>query len=326
MIFKGTAYPPKSAQRQNAAFSIVAPEQARLELDEQVFDLTPQDVSYSDTLASLPLELSLSNGWQFKTEYDRRLVNWVNGGETSISVDAFERSKWFAIAAIPLCLMLAVALYIWAIPALSKLIAHNLVPSSVYAKIDESTVESLERFGFSPSALSEERQQELTKLINDLNPEPYEVQLIFRKFEAGPNAFALAHKTIVLTDELVELADSDHEVAAVMAHELGHIANKDVMTNIVRSSIVAVVFAYLVGDSSAALDVVVNTAAIGLFLEHSRSVELTADRYASGLLKQYYGDDEGLAVILSKLYDNEIEIPEWISTHPDIDSRLHNLE
>lgn len=42
--------------------------------------------------------------------------------------------------------------------------------------------------------------------------------------QIGANAFALPDGTLVVTDELVELAgDNDDEVLAVLAHELGHI-------------------------------------------------------------------------------------------------------
>ena len=65
-------------------------------------------------------------------------------------------------------------------------------------------------------------------------PEP---RLEFRASPAlGPNAFALPSGIIVVTDELVTLAHDDREILAVLGHELGHVAHRHVMRQLLQSS------------------------------------------------------------------------------------------
>ena len=75
-----------------------------------------------------------------------------------------------------------------------------------------------------------------------------------------PNAFAVGRKgagVVVVSEELIQLLDQD-ELEGVLAHELAHIANRDVVTMVIGqgiASIVAIVAQYLVlftGDNDLA--------------------------------------------------------------------------
>ncbi len=53
----------------------------------------------------------------------------------------------------------------------------------------------------------------------------------------GPNAFALPSGTIILTDELVDIAGDDNDmVLAVLAHEIGHVDKKHSLRQIYRAA------------------------------------------------------------------------------------------
>ena len=65
--------------------------------------------------------------------------------------------------------------------------------------------------------------------------------LEFRKSPAvGPNAFALPGGTVVLLDELVAAAAHDDEIAAVLAHEIGHLHGRHTMRHVLQTSVAGV--------------------------------------------------------------------------------------
>lgn len=132
-----------------------------------------------------------------------------------------------------------------------------------------------------------------------------------------PNAFAVGRKgagTVVVSRELMQLLDMD-ELEGVLAHELAHIKNRDVVAMVLGqgiASIVAIVAQWVVlltGDNDIAdffLAIVVGNIAqffVMLFvLAISRYREYVADADA----KQYIGSGEPLARALEKIqYGNE---------------------
>src|SRR5207237_8201829 len=79
----------------------------------------------------------------------------------------------------------------------------------------------LEGSGCRPSALAAARRDALRKRLAQLG-DGYRLELRACP-GSGPNAFALPGGVVVLTDELVRLAQSADQLSAVMAHEIGHL-------------------------------------------------------------------------------------------------------
>src|SRR5690606_10210405 len=103
------------------------------------------------------------------------------------------------------------AAYQWALPWAANIIAQKL-PASIPALMDKQTLATFDGYLLEPSELPPARQQSLTRTLAAISPAEGGAlpayQLIFRKSEAiGPNAFALPGGTILMTDELVTLAD-----------------------------------------------------------------------------------------------------------------------
>ena len=113
-----------------------------------------------------------------------------------------------------------------------------------------------------------------------------------------PNAFAVGRKgagVVVISEELIRTLDSD-ELEGVIAHELAHIANRDVVTMVVGQGIASIV-------GIAAQFVVLLSGN-----EHAR--DSAVDEQVSALC--IFGRNESL---LQKL----------VSTHPPVEERIQRL-
>jgi predicted Zn-dependent protease len=95
------------------------------------------------------------------------------------------------------------------------------------------------------------------------------------------------------------------------------------MQALVRSSLLSVTVALLTGESSGVID---NLAGAGVFLfdsGYSREAEQEADRYAAAQMRHLYGSTEAMRQMFERLkLEGDGGLPEWLSTHPDIDSRI----
>jgi Zn-dependent protease with chaperone function len=123
--------------------------------------------------------------------------------------------------------------------------------------------------------------------------------LVFRKSKIGPNAFALPGGTIVMTDELVKLVDGDEQVlAAVLAHELGHVQHRDGMRMLVQVGVLGSVSSALLGDFSSVL-----AAAPALLgqARYSREAEHQADVYSVQVLKAAHIAPSVMVTLFDKL-------------------------
>jgi heat shock protein HtpX len=171
-----------------------------------------------------------------------------------------------------------------------------------------------------------------------------------------PNAFAVGRKgngTIVVSGSLLHLLDFD-EAAAVVAHELAHLNNRDAVLMVVGESVSTIVglvtFAALAASDSLVLDVLASVVGaltkffVMLFvLALSRYREYAADRDAAAAM------DTGapLARALRKIdaatdperaaapanvsalcindYDDGV-LATLLSTHPPVEQRVERLE
>jgi Zn-dependent protease with chaperone function len=133
------------------------------------------------------------------------------------------------------------------------------------------------------------------------------------------NAFALPGGAIVVTDELVELAEAEDEITAVLAHELGHIAHRHALRSLLQNVGVGVLIAGALGDFTSV------SAASGSLLvllterHYSRSFEREADAEGVERLDRAGIPREHLARMLERLAASHGGDDPWtsyLSTHP----------
>ncbi|MBV9190672.1 MAG: M48 family metalloprotease [Betaproteobacteria bacterium] len=148
-----------------------------------------------------------------------------------------------------------VALAAWAIalgvPLLADHVARTLSPETE-AKLGESVLQALDSGGCRPSTIDAARQSALRTRLTQLG-DGYRLEL--RSCPGmDPNAMALPGSTIVVTDELIRLAQSGEQLAAVLAHEMGHVRERHaVRTALQRAGITTTVATFL-GDTAGLAD------------------------------------------------------------------------
>lgn len=174
-------------------------------------------------------------------------------------------------------------------------------------------------------------QKKIQQLLDSLAAlMPKEQQREFRiivveKKEA--NALALPGGNIVVFTELLKDMHSENELAMILAHELGHFANRDHLRGLGRSFLFFIVSTALLGGDNAAVRSFMNSSGI-LTNTYSRAQENGADRYALDLLVKKYGHAGGAVDFFKRLAAKETlpELSHYLSTHPASNRRVETLQ
>lgn len=243
-----------------------------------------------------------------------------------------ERWRW-AVLAVVISVAAIAAGYRWGLPAASGWLAHQ-VPAELLARLGDSTLSLLDDHLFAPSRLPAARQQALREAFDRLavpgGAMPAHHILYRDGGRIGANAFALPDGTIVVTDQLVQLAGKDAEILAVLAHELGHLDQRHGLRMLIQSSIVGVVVAWYMGDVS---NIAAGLPTMLLEAGYSRDHEREADQYAAALLRNNGQSPELLAGMLEKLETAHHAAREaarqdpldYLSSHPITRERVEAL-
>lgn len=212
-------------------------------------------------------------------------------GVVESPVVRWQQSGWRIFLSLILIVVFGAAIFRWGVPIAARAVLV-LVPEQVDQAIGRQAFEQIDGQLFKPSELDQEVRDELTERLRQLvaSSASYTPQdgpaytLEFRRSRFGPNAFALPGGTIVLTDELVELADGNLDmVLGVLAHELGHVVHRHGMRGVSQSLLGAVLIAAIVGDSSS---LIASAPLLLGSMAYTRDLEREADDHAIEVLRE----------------------------------------
>ena len=233
----------------------------------------------------------------------------------------------WAVGALLAVIGLSVLAMIYGVPVLARYAAEAM-PKATDERIGELALEQLDEHLFAASALPPARQQELRALFDEMAAATdggWEFRLEFRRGESvGANAFALPGGTVILTDEMVGLAQGDGELQAVLAHEIGHVTHRHSLRMLLQNSLSALVMLGLLGDVSGATAVVATVPTVLVQAGHSRDFEREADQYAFQWLERNGLPRDLLRSLLRRLEKAEgTEGADFgfLSTHPRTEER-----
>ena len=237
-------------------------------------------------------------------------------------VRMLEGAWHWALISIVVAIVASWAALTYGVPALSTTVAFAL-PENVSAALSDEGLGVMDEVLFDQSELPAETVEHVTGLFRDIqvtNPDFYPYRLVFRASRIGPNAFAVPGGIVVMTDELVELAESDAEIMAVLAHEVGHLHGRHSLRILLQNSLSALLIAGLTGDVS---NITALSAAIPTVLmqaKYSRDFEREADDFAFEYLQIRGVSTNALSDLLLRLEQSDSDdggdISGWLSSHP----------
>ncbi|OCP04876.1 MULTISPECIES: M48 family metallopeptidase [unclassified Ensifer] len=285
-------------------------------------------IEISPRVGAIPRRVAFPDGSLFESADNDAVDRFLKGKGRSGFINELERFHPRLIAVVAATVLCGIAIYRYAVPALVE-VAVLVTPPIVPKIMSASTIETMDRMLFDKTQLTSERQDNIRegfKAIAALSSRgDAGYTLNFRKGGvAGPNAFALPDGTLVVTDELVELAGDDTEmIVGVLAHEIGHVDLEHSLRQIYRAAGIAGLIMMIGGDvGSGTEDLLVQGAGL-LSLSYSRGAESAADRHSVELMQKAGRDPTAIARffdVLEEKLDDHLDTS-ILSTHPGTPER-----
>lgn len=148
------------------------------------------------------------------------------------------------------------------------------------------------------------------------------------------NAFALPGNKIGVYTGLLDVAENQSQLAAVVGHEVGHVlarhGNERVSTQLATSQVLALGY-QLSGEDSATKTAIFQGlgigAQLGIILPFSRTHESEADQIGLDLMaKAGFDPTESVTLWQNMSKAGSSDTPEFLSTHPSHNSRIQGLQ
>ncbi len=235
--------------------------------------------------------------------------------------------KWGGAALASVALIIFVL-----VPVMADQLARFLPPEGERA-LGDATFEQirkvLDQSGIGPVRICEtgKGREALDAMLARLAPEvddlPYPVRLSVLDHDLI-NAFTLPGGRIILFRGLIEAADSPDEVAAVLAHEIGHAVYRDPTRDALRTAGSIGVLGLLLGDFAGGT-VVLFLANSLINAQYSQAAETRADEYAHILLKEAGVSPAALGRMFVRLRDEYGDASGFVAhfaSHPTLAERI----
>jgi len=283
----------------------------------------------SDRLGNIPRFLYLPGGGVIETHandaIDAALAS-RRRGRLAGAVHFLERHRGIAAGATLMVILITAFTVYFGLPRLARRVAHA-VPPSIERQAGQAALLAIrQRTG--PTQLDWIAQnrvrRQLTRLLKDRPQSEYPKVEFVSMGGQLPNAFALPGNIIVVSDEFVRLAGSEDEIAAVMAHELGHLEARHGMQSVLRGSLALLVVTSLTGDLATLTSFTTALPFVLLQKGYSREFEREADRHALQLMTTRGIPSGSFVTILRKLESTRPKQGAdltYLSTHPSTDER-----
>lgn len=320
------------------------------------------DLNISEHFSRATRNMQLPDGAVLEVDDGPALSRLLTAaGKPDAVVTRWQHSWRAVVISLVLSIAAAVIGYVWVLPVAADHMAAR-VPKSWANALDSIVIEQLKRQdSMKASALSESRQNQLRERflasVAAVDGGKPDVRIYFYRMGKMPNAFALPGGTVVFLDGIVDIAPSDDALVGVFAHEYGHIKHRHGLRTLLRTAAVSAVAAWYFGDFTS----LSNAAILVSQLSYSRDFETQADDTAIGLMRANGLDTRSLAELFRRMRDRAdvlergedkaadttgkaestkgaeanrdakeklgaLSIPEFLSTHPDIERRIERFE
>jgi Zn-dependent protease with chaperone function len=244
------------------------------------------DIRISSRLGNTPRMLDFPDGGKCEARDNDSIDQWLaaRGSQSSSRVlHKLESGAVYAFAAMALTVGILWTTVTVGAPTLAKFAAEKM-PAQTEEALGSHVLAGLDKAFFSPSKLTEEKQEEVAATFERINQSLQREQPLQLEFRAGgrigPNALSLPSGIIVVTDELVKLADNQDELFAVLAHEAGHVMHRHSLRGWLQDSMVALIVAGVASDATSLSVLAAGLPTALVNAKYSREFETEADDYA----------------------------------------------
>ena len=337
-MIPGRYFDGTSSTGANATLALGADGIARLYGPQPRVEAPLADVEISERVGNIARRLRFPGGGVFESRendaIDEALAE-LNVKPAAGWTHKLE-SRWrVVVGSLVAIVVISVGFVQWGIPAIATQ-AARVMPVEADHAIGIGTLDTLDRIMFDESKLPAARTASLRKRFDSMTgplDDGHTYRLEFRKAEAiGANAFALPSGIVVVTDELVDLAKSDDEIVAVLAHEIGHVRHRHALRQMLQAAGVSALAVAVLGDVSS-LSSILSVAPALLTAKHSRDFEREADAFAKQWLQEHDIDESNFDAILCRMTKTDAgdeedgaaksaDVVDFFSSHPPTDERV----
>lgn len=283
---------------------------------------SPEDVlrlSHGDTPARIDLR-NLATRREIEGRIGQRLT--LEGDEKG----ATGRIVFWSIAAV-ISLVLSV---VFLVPLLANRLA-SLVPPALEIRLGDAVDPQIRRLFSGDTCETGPGRAALDKLTGRITADldlhvPVSVAILKN---SQVNAFALPGGRVYFLEGMLNRARDPDEFAGVLAHEVGHVANRDGLRRLIQTSGSAFLLGLLFGDVGGAGAAIFGGRLL-IDASYSRDQERTADAFAARTMIGLGRSPQALGALLLRVdrggaEDNGASALDFFSSHPMGDERMAAL-
>lgn len=163
--------------------------------------------------------------------------------------------------------------------------------------------------------------ESVSKKINKCAKLPYDVNIRYIK-QKEPNAFAVIGGTIYVTSGLLDILDSENELAFVVGHEVGHFKNKDHLKQMSYGFILSIISSIISNGDDYSMQSLFGFAQS----KYSQKAEFNADETGLELLVCSYGNASDASKLFKKMDKDSSDWKYFGSSHPSFKDRIKSIE
>lgn len=259
------------------------------EQDNRLASYSTGEYKISDPIGNLPYRIDFNDGAAFETLCRSEIESCFKKTPSQFRwrIHALESSRKWVIAVVLLLPVLVFAFLKYGLPEIAEIMAPK-IPVEVLAHLDTQVIDSFDDSEWLTLSTASSAHSKMLERAWFGFGDTSMYNLLQRNGEYfGANAFALPGGTIVVTDQLLEILNDEQQIAAVLAHEMGHVELHHGTRNIIQSMGVATTFSVLIGDVGfLAESILVVAPTLLQQMSYSREFEREADRFAIERLEE----------------------------------------
>lgn len=158
---------------------------------------------------------------------------------------------------------------------------------------------------------------------------PYKYSFYLLADRKTVNAFALPGGQIFVTEALLRLLNSEHELAAVLGHEVGHVLARHSAEHLSKEQLTQnLVGAVVIGSGNYDTAQLAQIAGSLINMKYGRDDELEADTLGLRLMREAGYEPRAMIAVMQALEkaSGGSRQPEFASTHPSPANRIQRIK